>query len=556
MAEIFISYKSERRKAAAHLAKILERYGYTVWFDYHLIKGDDFADEIDRRIREAKAVVVLWCTLAVKSPWVKREAALATKLGRAVPAKIEPCDLRVDFDSDDWIDLSGWNGAPRDHALDKLLEGIAHRVGRLPQLDFKAMRDYEEDWRRFNAPSLQDFALSTPAKAQEAQQPMPISAPVHTVTPAERDWERFGIALSEDAEEIEAYIRQYEAGEPLWAVKAKKRLAALLRERAEAAELARREEAARQEARYRAEGRVRIAAPLVRPPGLEWFLPGAGKTEGFKDADFAPEMVVVPAGDFTMGTAPAEIDKLAKEFPDFAEFFKREAPQVRVAIGKPFAIGRYAITRGEFAAFVNEARHGMSGGAYVWTGKEWKQDANKSWKDPGFAQDDSHPVVCVNWDDAKAYAKWLSAKTGQDYRLPSEAEWEYACRAGTVTPFWWGSSISPEQANYDYNYTYGGGPKGKWRESTVPVKSFEPNPWGLYQVHGNVWEWCEDLWHDNYHGAPEDGSARTTGGGAFRALRGGSCYHNPGILRAASRFGYLDYRFSNAGFRLARTLTP
>ena len=99
MAEIFISYKSERRKAAGHLAKILERYGYTVWFDYHLVKGDDFADEIDRRIREAKALVVLWCKLAVQSVWVRREAALAGKLGILVPAKIEPCELRVDFDA-------------------------------------------------------------------------------------------------------------------------------------------------------------------------------------------------------------------------------------------------------------------------------------------------------------------------------------------------------------------------------------------------------------------------------------------------------------------------
>jgi formylglycine-generating enzyme required for sulfatase activity len=535
MAEIFISYKSERRKAAAHLAKILERYGYTVWFDYHLIKGDDFADEIDRRIREAKAVVVLWCTLAVKSPWVKREAALATKLGRAVPAKIEPCDLRVDFDSDDWIDLSGWNGAPRDHALDKLLEGIAHRVGRLPQLDFKAMRDYEEDWRRFNAPSLQDFALSTPAKAQEAQQPMPISAPVHTVTPAERDWERFGIALSEDAEEIEAYIRQYEAGEPLWAVKAKKRLAALLRERAEAAELARREEAARQEARYRAEGRVRIAAPLVRPPGLEWFLPGAGKTEGFKDADFAPEMVVVPAGWFMMGSPPDEPKR-----------FDSEGPQHKVTFAKPFAVGRYAVT---FAEWDTAQRD-----------KDWQAITERAARQPndyGWGRAD-RPVVDVDWNDAKAYAKWLSAKTGKVYRLPSEAEWEYVCRAGKTTPFWWGSSITPEQANYDGTAApyKGGGQKGEYRQKTLPVKSFEPNPWGLYQVHGNVWEWCEDLWHDNYHGAPEDGSARTTGGGAFRALRGGSWNSNPGNLRAASRVGSHGSRNGNAGFRLARTLTP
>ena len=149
----------------------------------------------------------------------------------------------------------------------------------------------------------------------------------------------------------------------------------------------------------------------------------------------------------------------------------------------------------------------------------------RSFRNPGFAQDDSHPVVCVNWDDAKAYAKWLSGKTGKDYRLLSEAEWEYACRAGTSTPFWWGSSISTEQANYDGNYTFGGGRKGEYRQRTVPVKSFEPNPWGLYQVHGNVGEWCEDCWNESYNGAPSDGSAWTAGDCAFRLLRGGSWDH-------------------------------
>jgi formylglycine-generating enzyme required for sulfatase activity len=174
-----------------------------------------------------------------------------------------------------------------------------------------------------------------------------------------------------------------------------------------------------------------------------------------------------------------------------------------VAIAKPFAVARYPVTRGEFAAFVNTTGHKMDGGAYVWNGKEWKTDPSKSWRDPGFSQDDRHPVVCVSWKDAQAYIEWLREKTGKVYRLPSEAEWEYAARAGTVTPFWWGKSITPDQANYDGNYVYkGGGSKGAYREKTVPVNSFEASPWGLYQVHGNVWEWCEDRWHDDYNGAP------------------------------------------------------
>ncbi len=263
--------------------------------------------------------------------------------------------------------------------------------------------------------------------------------------------------------------------------------------------------------------------------------PGSGESFRDLDAPWCPEMVVVPAGAFMMGTAPAEIEVLCKEYKEWAEFFKREAPQHKVTIAKPFAAGRFAVTRGEFAFFAKETGHDMSGGAYVWSGGEWKKDPKKSWQDPGFTQDDSHPAVCVNWHDARAYAKWLSEKTGKDYRLLSEAEWEHACRAGTATPFWWGKSISTDQGNYNGDYTFGGGKKGEYRKKTVPVKTFQPNPWGLYQVHGNVWEWCEDCWNDSYDGAPDDGSAHTTGDGAFRALRGGSWDGFPVFLRAASR---------------------
>ncbi len=197
------------------------------------------------------------------------------------------------------------------------------------------------------------------------------------------------------------------------------------------------------------------------------------------------------------------------------------------------------MTRGQFAAFVKAAGHKTS----------------DRWRDPGFTQDDSHPVVCVTWDDAKAYAAWLEKVTGRPYRLLSEAEWEYVARAGTVTPFWWGSSIAPAQANYDGNYVYaGGGSKGEFREGTVPVGSFDPNPWGLYNVHGNVWEWCEDTWHDSYRGAPTDGSAWVSKGiDRGRVVRGGGWRSDPRYLRAAAR---IRFRIGSIyiGCRLARSL--
>ncbi len=199
-----------------------------------------------------------------------------------------------------------------------------------------------------------------------------------------------------------------------------------------------------------AEDRIKVDAAIYNGANDGWFKPGAGKSEWFQDIPGGPEMVVVPAGSFLMGSPDSEPGR-----------FGDEGPQHSVTIAKPFAIGRHAITRGQFAAFVNDTGHKTEGGAHVWKGDKWELDASASWRAPGFAQDDSHPVVCVNWDDATAYTEWLSKKAGKTYRLLSEAEWEYAARAGTTTPFWWGATITPSQANYNGTAVYeGGGSEG------------------------------------------------------------------------------------------------
>jgi formylglycine-generating enzyme required for sulfatase activity len=268
-----------------------------------------------------------------------------------------------------------------------------------------------------------------------------------------------------------------------------------------------------------------------------WFVPGAGKTEWFTDVDFGPEMVVVPAGSFMMGSPDTESGREIRQKGT-------ESPQHKVTIAQPFAVSRHAVTRGQFAAFVDNFGHQMDGMA--------------RWRDPGFAQDDSHPVVCVNWDDAKAYAAWLAQSTCRPYRLLTEAEWEYAARAGTTPPFWWGSSITPAQANYNGSVYAGGGSKGENREATVPVGSFAANAWGLFNVHGNVWEWCEDAWHDTYNGAPTDGTAWLQGGDeSGRVVRGGSWYNDPDVLRSAVRSWVpTEARYHIVGLRVGRTLSP
>ena len=273
-------------------------------------------------------------------------------------------------------------------------------------------------------------------------------------------------------------------------------------------------------------GRIAVDAAVVDNAHGRWFLPGAGKTESFKDCPNCPEMVVVPAGSFTMGSPESEPGHLSAE-----------GPQHKVTISKPFAAGKFGVTFAEWDAGSADS----GGGFYIPSDQGWGKG--------------DRPVINVHWIDAQAYVQWLSRKTGKTYRLLTEAEREYVTRAGTTTPFWWGASISTSQANYDGNYAYAGGSNGEYRRETLPVKSFQPNPWGLYQVHGNVWEWVEDCWEDSYHGAPDDGSARTSRNCGVRVVRGASWNFGPQYLRAAYRFGGdASIRGNTLGFRVARTL--
>jgi formylglycine-generating enzyme required for sulfatase activity len=297
---------------------------------------------------------------------------------------------------------------------------------------------------------------------------------------------------------------------------------------------ARREEVAKELAKGQQAAVVTPPSPPLQPPAS--LRPGTT----FWDCADCPEMVVVPAGSFTMGSPASEKERESDE-----------GPQHVVTIPRPFAVGKFHVTVDQFAAFVRETGYAASTTCIKYP--SWNRDG--SWRDPGFAQEGSHPVVCVSWDDANAYVNWLAKKTSKPYRLPSEAEWEYAARAGTRTPFWWGSSITPAQANYDGNYVYaGGGSKGIYRNGTVPVSSFAANPWGLYNVHGNAWQWTADCYHDSYTGAPADGTPLTTiNCSSGHVVRGGSWVSYPRTLRAALRLGNTaEYDYS--GFRLARTL--
>jgi len=236
------------------------------------------------------------------------------------------------------------------------------------------------------------------------------------------------------------------------------------------------------------------------------------------------EMVAIPGGSFDMGSPPEELQRS----PD-------ESPQHTVTV-QPFFLGKYQVTQAQWQAVA-----------------KFPQVNRELNPDPSRFKGANRPVEQVSWDDAVEFCSRLSQDTGRPYRLPSEAEWEYACRAGTTTPFHFGETITTDLANYDGNYTYGQGPKGVYREETTEVGSFGvANNFGLYDMHGNVWEWCQDEWHDSYDGAPTDGSAwlGNEEGSNRRMLRGGSWDYNPAICRSASRIDY-DFDLDDIGFRVA-----
>ena len=258
-----------------------------------------------------------------------------------------------------------------------------------------------------------------------------------------------------------------------------------------------------------------LFAGCARMP-VEDTTPSVG--EVFSDCAHCPQMVVLPAGSFPMGSHPSAGGR-----------YRDEGPVHRVTIARPFAVGVYEVTFAEWEA----CAHAGGCGGYIPDDEGWGRG--------------NRPVIHVSWSDAHRYVQWLSRETRKDYRLLSEAEWEYAARAGATTRYHWGNSISPADANYDAS--------GFGR--TLEAGSYTGNGWGLHDVHGNVYEWVQDCWNRSYQGAPSDGSAWESGDCHKRVLRGGSWYNSWRNLRATLRVRLASGERGNGdGFRVAQTLTP
>ena len=301
-------------------------------------------------------------------------------------------------------------------------------------------------------------------------------------------------------------------------------------------------------------GKVRNALPQKtgRPE-----VNAALAAKSFQDCPKCPEMIAVSPGSFEMGSPEHEEGR-----------YDSEGPQYLVTIAKPFAIGKYEVTVDEFKAFSKDTGRDEPSACNVYRKGKWKAETGRGWHNPGFEQSGQHPVVCITWKDAKAYIRWLNQVTGNVYRLPSEAEWEYVARGGIVGRNYW-DGIAEAQCEFANggdkklieHYTdweWSAAPCSDGFVYTSPVGRFGPNDFGVSDMLGNAWEWVEDCWHHGYSGAPADGGAWTEGGNcSFRMARGGSWYFIPRFLRFAyRRKAHSEGRYYHFGFRVAQTIDP
>ena len=274
---------------------------------------------------------------------------------------------------------------------------------------------------------------------------------------------------------------------------------------------------------------------------------------GLSSMPSSANFVLIHGSEFTMGSPETEVGRSTDETQH----------QVKVS---DFYISKYEVTVGEFKRFIAESGYktdaDKAGDSWVWNGSEAVITKGVNWRCGVSGKvrpksEENHPVVHVSWNDAVEYCRWLSEKTGKWYRLPTEAEWEYACRAGSRTPFNKGGNITTSQANYDGNYPYNNNRKGQYRARTVAVDTFSPNAWGMYNMHGNVWEWCDDVYSDKYYdeckakGLVENPGGPAPEAGSCRVIRGGSWDYGAEYCRSAYRYLFPPgFRRSYVGFRL------
>ena len=566
MSDIFLSYDSRDLERIKPLAAALSAQGWTVFYDRTIPPGKTWRQFIGKEIDACHCMIVAWSNYSISSNWVLEEADDGLKRKILVPCLLDDVRPPLGMRAIQATNLVGWHGDLKVPGFKALCSAISELIG--AGKDQKVSVQYSGKPAIEHVPNLvevqppkakfdKNAALKEHAGSNEGNvADIFLSYAREDVGKAQLlaealekqgwsvFWDRTSIQIGQDVDEvIEEAIEQARCMIVGWSQVSKKSdwvrgEATIGRERrillpvlfeAVSPPIAFRSlhtedfsnwqgESDKAEflnlckavARLAGKGQQPDPEPVSAP--ISSTMPFADITPRPKNArlPFEPEMIEIPAGTFQMG----------------GNRYKSEQPIHTVTFAKPFKLGKYPVTFAEYDAYAEQ------------TGCEKPDD--EDWGR------DQRPVIHVSWQDAVDYASWLSEMTGKAYRLPSEAEWEYACRAGSTTEFFWGNNISEAEEFAwfdDISHT----------EGTRPVCQLKPNPNGLYDITGNVWEWVQDDWHDNYQGAPNDGSAWKTGDTLRRVLRGGSIYRTPFRLRSADRFMHnVDYHDKITGFRLAQ----
>jgi formylglycine-generating enzyme required for sulfatase activity len=558
MTDIFISYSRNDRERVRHIAQALEAEGFDVWWDTEILPGESFSKVIDSKLKDSACIIAVWSDSSINSNWVQEEADDGMQRNTLIPVMIDQIDLPRGFKRLQTADLMDWQGDVNSANWQMILAQIRKLVSNRAAAEAAERQAAEQVQAKAQA-SLQPRARPAPVAQSRTEPPVkkgsgfplllvvgllalvgagisgyllmsgngrgenaasivasndratvetPRSVVAQESSDAEDD-QMAAVIAPDDTAMVQTPVGPEQ--DTLDASGADETLT--VADDDAGSELAASEPVEEEEA---------PAEVVETADAASAFTPG----ETFKDCEACPEVMPFAAGaEFAMGAPEGEVSRE-----------DAETPQVKVTIAKPFAIGIHEVTYDEWAACIADGGCGGYEPPDLGWGKKQR------------------PVVNVSVEDARAYLAWLSEKTGATYRLPSEAEWEYAARAGSGGAFYTGDQITTGQANYNGQYPYNRASKGQYRSKTTTVGSFAANAFGLHDMHGNVREWTQDCWRSSHSGAPEDGTA-VGGACSSQVIKGGSWNVGAWRLRSAYRDdGEKTLRKYDTGFRVVRDL--